>query len=248
MKLLHLLSTLLFNVRAFGLLKGLKLPVRIVGRVKVYHMGCIILHCPVRRGLLTIGVNAHETSTPYTIWDNQGTVDIYGPVYLNHGCQLKNHGTIIFHGKALIGYDTIFDIRYHLELGENCSIGFHTIFTDSDNHYLVDVNSREVKRNDAPIMIGKFNWFGAYTFVKKGTVTPNYTVVASPNALLCTDYSHFQPYTILGGSPAKPLKTGVRRIYNFNKEAVIRSYFKQHPDEDTYSIPAETDLDNFCSL
>lgn len=62
---------------------------------------------------------------------------------------------------------------------------------------------------------------------KKGTKTPDYLIVASANALLTKDYTSLPPYSVIGGSPAKLLKSGVRRIYNSNMEQKINQFLKK---------------------
>ncbi|MCR4612888.1 MAG: hypothetical protein K5778_02680 [Bacteroidaceae bacterium] len=244
---LKIIPTLLFNIRAFGLRDGLKLPVYVYGRLKVAHMGRIDIRCPLRRRIIAIGLNSDKTTTTHTLWNNKGTIVVEGPTYINHGCVLLNEGTLIFRGNALIGLDTVFDIKQSLELGHDCSIGYRSHFTDTDSHYTVDLATRRISNNTRGIRIGNYNWFGACTFVKKGTVTPDYLLTASPNTLLCKDYSSLPPHSVLAGSPARPIKEGIRRIYNFFNEHQIRQHFKNHPDQD-FTIDSQLNLDSYCRL
>lgn len=243
----NLLYTLWFNLRAFGLRRGLQFPVYVYARVKVYHMGRIDIKCPIRRGMLKIGMNYANTALPYTIWNNQGVIELHGCTWIHHGCKLQNQGRIVFRGGDIISHACVFDIRSKIEFGKNVSVGYCSEFTDSDVHYMVDVDSRVVLPNKRPIAIGNFNWLGSHTFVKKGAVTPDYTIVASPNAVLLKDYSRVvPPYSILGGSPAHVIGHGKRRVLNFRNEIGITASFAQ--GNDLYTIPNEVSLDEFCEL
>lgn len=242
----NILRTILFNLRAFALHQALKCPVYVYGRVKVYAMGRIELHGTIRRGMIKIGLNQCDTSHPCTIWNNQGVVEVHGRTWINHGCRIKNQGRIVFRGCDILSQDCVLDIRNGLEFGQNVSVGYGSEFVDSDIHYTIDVESRTILPNTRPIRIGAFNWLGSHTYVKKGAVTPDYTIVASPNALLLKDYTQeVKPYSIMGGSPARVIASGKRRLFNHQNETMVTSHLQSH---DCYVVDAEVDLDEFCSL
>lgn len=242
----NLLATLLFNIKAFGLTKGLQFPVYVYGHIKMNSIGNIVIKCPITRGLIKIGVNHETVAAPYTIFENKGTVEIYGRLLIGYGSVFNNSGTVILRGNNLLSNKVELDIRTRLDVGENTFVGFESHIYDSDFHNVVDVSTHRVYRNCAPIVLGKFNWFGGNTFIKKGTVTPNYLIVASPNSLLAKDYSTLPPYTVLAGCPAKPVKQGIRRIYNYTLDSEISNYFIQHPEEKYYQVDEQADLDDIC--
>lgn len=246
--MINILATLRFNIKAFGLLKGLRLPVYIYGSIKLRNIGKIDIKCPVRRGLWVIGLNHRSVVAPFTMFDNQGVIEVHGSVFLNFGSMLSNHGTIVFNGYTLIGNKSEIRVYKRLEVGCNTSFGFDTHIMDSDMHYVVDVESRRVFPNTAPIRIGNYNWFGSNCFIKKGVVTPDYLIVASPNALLTKDYSNLPPHTVLAGVPAKPIGQGLRRVYNFCSEKCIRQFFKENQKASFYQVGDGIGLDEFCGL
>lgn len=242
----NILRTLWFNIRAFGFRTAFKLPVYVYGRVKVYNMGRIELLCPIERGLVKIGRNYDDTSLPYTIWNNMGKLQIHGKVWIHHGCRLLNRGTIVFQGNDIISHACVFDIRERLEFGCNVSVGYCSEFTDTDVHYLLDVNTHTVVSNTKPIRVGSFNWFGSHTYVKKGTVTPDGVIVASPNAVLLRDYtSDIASFSVLGGSPARLIAQGKRRIFNFRNEVMVRDTLTE---QGIYTLPVDANEDEFCGL
>lgn len=243
----NIFRTLWINIRLFGLRKGLKLPIYIYSRTKIYNLGRVEFKCPLQRGIWRVGINQCNTASPYTIFDNMGVIELHGKVWTNHGSRITNRGKIVFGGNDIISHDCVMDIRECLEFGRNISVGFGSEFIDSDMHFMVDVESREVKGNSKPIHIGSFNWFGSHTYVKKGTRTPDYITVASPNAVLLRDYTDVPAHSIMGGAPAKVIGGGKRRVLNMQNEKAIWSYFYGDEPHVVYKVEEE-DLDTFCAI
>lgn len=243
----NIFRTLWINIRLFGLRKGLKLPIYIYSRTKIYNLGRVEFKCPLQRGIWRIGINSCDSAHPYTIINNMGVVEIHGRTYLNHGSRLTNRGTIVFHGNDRLSHNIVLDIRERLEFGKNVSVGFASEFMDSDIHYMIDVETKQVWKNTAPIYIGNYNWLGNHTFVKKGAKTPDHTIVASPNALIAKDYSDLVPeYSILGGAPAKIIGKGKQRIMKPENERLVCEALKES-DKDFIQVDC-TDIDEFCAL
>ena len=245
---LNVFDTLRLNIKAFGLLKGLKLPILVYGKIKIHNVGNIVFKCPISRGLVVIGLNECDVPYSHSILNNTGTIEVHGKLYVNYGARISNEGLMVLGGNNILGHGVSFDIKEKFEIGHDSTVGFMSVVTDTNVHYILDVETRKVARRSKPIYLGNFNWIGSYTHIKKGTITPDYTIVASPNALIAKDYSSIEPYTILGGSPAKPLKAGLRRIYNFKSEHTINEYFNANPAETYFTIDDDADLDDFCKL
>lgn len=246
--MINLLATLRFNIKAFGLAKGLRLPVFIYGSIRTKHIGSIHIHCPIRHRLIVIGTNHDTVAAPYTVFDNTGTIEVHGKVYINYGTAFVNKGLIVFRGNNLFGNQCDVDIHHQLDIGHDSFFGYKCQVVDSDHHYVADVNTHRVFPNGAPIKIGNFNWIGGNSFIKKGTVTPDYLIVASPCSMLSKDYSSLPPYTVVAGCPARPVKQGIRRIYNFREELKINSFFQQHPEAEYFQYAEDADLDEICKL
>ena len=236
------------SVRAFGLRRGWRLPIYVYGRLRLRHVGEIRLCCPLRRRLMVIGSNHGFVVAPFTLFDNQGVIELHGPLYLNYGSMFSNRGTIIAGGNNIIGNRSEIRVTQRLELGFNTILGFDCHVLDSDMHYVVDVASKVVARNSAPIRLGSYNWIGSNCYVKKGTVTPDYLTVASPNTLLLKDYSELPPYSVLAGTPAHVVRTGVQRICNYALEAQLRTFFAEHPHSDSLQLDDGVDMQEAFTL
>lgn len=247
--MINIISTLKFNILAFGLRKGLKLPVYVYGKLRVENIGKININCPIRRRLICIGVGNDIVNDAVTLWNNEGTVDFNGKVYLNYGIRMLNRGYISFAGNNIVGTKVSFDINERLEVGFNSNIGIASNILDSNHHFTVNMDNGRVARRAGVIKIGNYNWIGSNTFIKKGCVTPDYIIVASPNALLARDYSNVESYSVLGGAPAKQIgNSRIRRIYNFETEMKIQQYFDANPDKEYFEVPEGVDFDEYCKL
>jgi acetyltransferase-like isoleucine patch superfamily enzyme len=242
---INIYKTLLFNYIAFGLKGIIYRPVFIYNNVKIYKVGKIIFHCQLKPGLLKIG-HLDYKSQGFTKFFNSGTIEIYNSVTIGGASIIENRGNIIYKGMNLIGDGCYIFIRKKLEIGEQSRIGFHSFIMDSDDHYTVDIENRQVSYNKKEIIIGKYNWIASHSYIKKGTKTPDFLIVASANALLTKDYTSLPPYSVIGGSPAKLLKSGVRRIYNSNMEQEINQFFKENPYTSSYKIDDSIVLDDVC--
>lgn len=238
-------KSFIFNIRAFGFKTALKFPVFIFSNTKITKIGNIKINCELKPGLLSIG-KADSKSQGCTKFLNVGNLNINGPVIIGGCTSFANSGTVIFEGNNLISEGSTIIIRNRLSIGEYSRIGFHSFVMDSDEHFTVNIETREVYPHTKQIVIGRFNWFGGYTFIKKGTKTPDYMIVASPNALLCKDYTDFPLYSVIGGSPVRLLKSGIRRIFNEEQQQKLETYFKQNPEIEKYTFEDNSNLDNIC--
>ncbi len=244
---IHLYKTLIVNTKILGIKGFYCWPVYIYRNTKIYSIGEIIFTCPLKNGILKIG-KYDSKSQGYTKLINYGKIVVGDTVIIAGATIIENMGIIIFKGKNFIGDGSFYFIRNKLIVGENSRIGFHSFVMDSDDHFTINIKTKLIQRNTKQIIIGNNNWFGNTTYIKKGTVTPDYLIVASPNALLLKDYTDLPKYTVLGGAPAKVISSGIRRIYDKYVESEIYDFFKQNPTMDEYIIEIDDKgVDNLCT-
>ena len=181
---------------------------------------------------------------------NKGTIILNtGKVQICQGCIIENYGVIEFKGSSFVSENSKLLIREKLEMGSYTRIGFNSCIMDSNDHFLVDMINHSVKSMTSPIVIGNWNWMGCHTFVKKGTITPDFIIVAAPYAVLYKDYSYLTKGSVIGGTPAKLIReTNQRIIFNPNNEDIIRKWFFAHREATDVSVDDFTDdLEQFCS-
>jgi len=240
-----LYKTFWLNYLAFGVKGVLKCPILVYSNVRISSVGKINLHCEIKRGILTIG-HLSSKSQGITKFHNAGTIDLYGPVKIEGAAIIQNMGHIVFKGYNRVADGCSLIIREGLIMGEQSRFGFHCFVMDSDDHFTIDSETRTVHRFTKPITIGRYNWIANTTFIKKGVKTPDFLIVASANALLTKDYTDLPPYSVIGGCPAKLLKSGLRRIYNRKYEKELLEFFNTY-SENTYTFDdTKISLDYIC--
>lgn len=100
-------------------------------------------------------------------------------VFINSGCHFQDQGGITIGDGALIGHNVVLaTINHGLAPSEN-----------RKNHY-------------APIKIGKNVWIGSNATILPGVIIGEWAVIGA-GAVVTKDV---EPYTIVGGNPAKILK------------------------------------------
>ena len=97
-----ILKTLYINLKLFPFFQAIKLPIVIGKGTIIRRVGRVILNCPARPALLTMGVLYlfNDKKSNQGIWDNAGTIVISGKVTLHTGLCLytKSKGKISFGG------------------------------------------------------------------------------------------------------------------------------------------------------
>lgn len=240
-------KTLLFNLRGLPLGQAVRLPVFVYGNTKLVSIGSVRIEAgQVSCGMVRIGTR-NFFADGATQWINSGTVVFRGRCLIEGGTCVNNSGEIVMGRESRFCENNKILIVDRLEVGDSTRIAFDTVVMDTDFHTMVNVANGVAKRPSAPVHIGDYNWIGNRCIVKKGTVTPAFTIV-STLSMLNKDYTAASPYLLLGGCPARVLATGWRRLYNWEHGREINDYFKANGGEREYRIPnAETtDWDDYC--
>lgn len=143
--------------------------------------------------------------------ENSGIIEFQGPCRIggNSYVSIGETGHVIF-GANFACFTSLKLTSYHLiAFRENVLVGWDCVFLDTDFHRLKSVDGERLSLPYGPIEIGHDTWVGSKVLVTKNTIVPSNCVIAS-GSLLCKKYD-CKEYTLLGGSPAHVLKTGVYR-------------------------------------
>lgn len=241
----NLLATLYINFRSLSFKQACNLPIYIYGSIHFASLkGKILLEENFCRGSIKIGL-CHCRSKGKTRIFNQGILCFKGKADIFKGSEIyvSKSGYLEFGNNLGLFEDTMIFCFDKIIIGEHTRITYHTQIFDTDFHYMIDIDSGCIKPKTAPIFIGNYNWIGNKTTIKKGVKTPDYFTVAAANSLLVKDYTKSCPInSIVGGSPAKLIVSGKRRVYNMHNERMLDEYFKQgHKD---YILSDDPDI--FC--
>lgn len=143
-----------------------------------------------------------------------GTIEIGKNVFINHGANI-----------ACANY---------IKIGKDIRIGPQCQIFDTDFHYTYSPDKRIVKRNNGKVELGHHCWIGARSTIMKGVTLPPYTTVSS-NSLVNKSVAE-EERCLIGGMPAKLIRVGFGRIFNFKYECEIADYFERHPEIKTYEL------------
>lgn len=233
----NFIKTLEFNFKMLPFKDAVKIPVVIYGKVKFSDLsGKLLFNTPKKYRTVCIGLNTDGFSYSY-------------------GTLIKISGTIIFNGPAIFSVNNTIEVVKNglLEIGECCAFGnsikircWNRIFIgkltrfaseaqifDTNFHHIKNTTTGEVFKANGEVKIGAYNWIGNRSTIMKGTITPDWCIVSS-NSLLNKDYSDIGVDSIIGGSPAKFIKKGLIRIFNFKEDQEIFKYFYENPSISIY--------------
>lgn len=244
---INIFATIYVNLRCLSFVQAIRLPIVVYGGIRFQSLsGTIqIANSNIYTGMIKIGKRYCRTQGKTTIcidglviFEKDIRIDGGTEIHVAPNAILKiGKGTRILEDCMLFCYE-------HIIIGDYSSITYHANIFDTDFHYIIDVDSRIINKHTQPIIIGKYNWIGNKATIKKGTVTPDYAIVAASYSLLNKDYTEScPPYPILGGLPAKVIGSGKRRVFNLENQSKLELYFSQHKDE---SFTCCDDIDQFC--
>lgn len=121
-------------------------------------------------------------------------------------------GLTIGKGTAL-GHRCLLDARSGLEIGENVCFGTEVMIWTLHHDYN-DLNFAAV---GAKVKIGNFVWLGSRCIVLPGVTIGEGAVIAS-GAVVTKDV---EPFTVVGGIPAKPISKRKVQDYNYSPNSYI---------------------------
>lgn len=215
-------KTLYFNFKKFPIEIAKKLPVFFYGKVKFTSIkGEVIIVGNVKRGMIGFG-QPYEMNTMH-----KGIAEVFieGKMIFNGHVQfgkdyfiyLAQGGFCEFGHMASLGSNGKLICIEKVSLGDYCRIGSESQIIDSNFHQMIDSKTGEKFKITNPICLGKFNYFGNRVSIMQKTVTPNYCTIAS-NSLCNKNYSSFGENVLIGGIPAKHLKSNISRDWEGEEE------------------------------
>lgn len=220
------IKTLYFNFKMFPFNVALKLPVYFYGSVKFLSLkGNVTINSEIKRGMIGFG-QPYEMNTR-----SKGIAELY------------LRGQLIFNGHIQFGKDYFFYVKEgakcemghlssmgtnaklictnNIQFGVSSRLGSECQVIDTNFHQMIDVVTNEKFPISSPIKIGNYNFISNRVTILSKTVTSNYTTIAS-NSLCNRDYTEFGENVLIGGIPAKLLKTNITRDWDGENEKLLK--------------------------
>lgn len=213
-----LFKSIYINFRLLPFRQAIKLPI-IVSRSTFLDSlsGEIIVGVKVKFAMLRIGF----FNTDFMSWkENRNFIKIDGKWLINGQTNFGVGSKIIIDQNAnlstgdnfISGSNSKIICRDRIEIKSNCRIAWDVQIMDTNFHYIKDIETGKVYKKTHPVFIGQNNWIGNRSSIMAGTQTPDFFIIAS-NSLCNKNYTKdFQPFTLVGGTPAKLIKTNVCRV------------------------------------
>lgn len=178
----YIIPTIWFNCKYLPLKQAIKLPIILYKPHLLRCQGNIIIEGDVKFAMIRLGF-------------------LNGLIYPNNGFSYENNGgTIIFRGKCRIGNDSYLSVGhdatvvfgddfinnagakicsvYGIQFGKCTSLGWNVLILDTNFHPIMDIVTNKTKKMGGEIIIGDYNWFGAYCKVLHSVKTPERCIFA----------------------------------------------------------------------
>ena len=237
---LNLVVTLYFNFKVLPFRQAIKLPFHLYGKIYIHSLrGQVCINSPhITSGMIKIGYRWWDlfpvSLLPTQIWIDGKIIFGYN-VIVSGGVGLfvqHKDATLLIGNKCLLGGGTLLKSLDVLEIGDYTRITGNCTIMNSNMHYVKNIDNGIVKKPWGKIVIGKYCWINGGTVVTKGTVIPDYSIVAR-NSFLNKDYSTFgESNLFIVGSPAKVTSARVERIFIRANEREYDKYFRENPNKE----------------
>ena len=119
--------------------------------------------------------------------------------------------------KSFIGSNARIMCFEYISLGDTCEITWDCQIMDTSFHYIEDMSNNVIKPLTKPVTIGNNVWVGNRTTISKGSVLPDFTIVAS-SSLVNKDFSDIGENCLIAGMHAKLKHNNIRRVYDYKKQ------------------------------
>lgn len=241
----NLLKTIYFNFKVFPFRVARKLPVRIIGRVRLLGLrrGCVnfLNKEHVSMFSVTIGSSAFDWDSYTTIkFAKNSLLELGESVIIHKGANISINADacisigddVFFNHNAFIACSNKITIGSHVSVGWNCQI------VDSDFHSMYDMDMDQILSPLGSVEIGNYVWIGNHTFISKNAIIPSDSILSS-NSLLNKDFSMVKTRgNLFVGMPAKLKRTGLHRIFNLDIDRMLqKSIIRGETRIDRSSLP-----------
>lgn len=231
-------KTLYLNLKSLPLNKAMCFPIYVYGRLDVHSLnGEILIEAPIKSGMIKIGYKKLDllpiSYLPSQLL-NEGTLIFRGPAIISGGVSLSINGGLLDIGSCcIIGGGGLVKSTYSIKIGANTRIAYGCIIFDSNMHYVKEIETGVIKKNNGPILIGESCWINGQAYISKNAVVPDYSILAR-NSWINKDFSKFGTNLFLVGAPAKALDTKVQRIFSTEEEKCLSDFFDHNPNANEF--------------
>lgn len=232
-------ATFYLNFRSFSFNQAIKFPVWVYGRPRLYSLnGSMKIEGKVEGGMIKFNCTNMGPSNMGVQSEiiNQGLIIFRGKGMIRTGNRLniEKNAVLEIGDRFIIGDMCNFSCSLSITIGCNTRIAHRSQILDSNFHYVANMNDGVVPPIQRPIVIGRNCWICNTSTISAGAIIPDYSIITS-NSLVNKNFSLIKPYSIIGGIPAKFIRSGYVLINNQNIVSEINSYYTSF-QEDIYHL------------
>lgn len=223
-----IVKTLYYNFKLLPFKQAKKLPL-LIGKNTIVRStkGVLKIDGHVKTGMISFGVLLifRDDIRKRNYIDISGEVIFKGHAIFHTGTILKSSkgSKIIFGDNFKLGADSVIYSEKSISFGEMVEMSWNVQILDTDFHFIEKIDTKESFPRTKPISIGNNVWIGNGVCINKGTIIPNGCIVASRSMV---NKSFDKQYCILAGTPAKVVKEGFTRVFDFEEESRLAKQFQ----------------------
>ncbi|WP_340112515.1 acyltransferase [Maribellus mangrovi] len=225
------IKTIFLNFSKLPLQQALKLPIIVTRNTYFYDLsGKINIEGEVKPFMVRMGYFGEDTN----VWKNnrillkiRGALTFKGSSHYGIGVSIRvepnaeltiGDNVRISNNTKIISYESI-------TIGNNCRIAWECQLIDTTFHYIKNKKNGEVAPKNKRIIIGNNNWIGNRANIMKGTITPDYCIIAGGS--MCNKTFEIPNYSLIAGSPAELKKTGIYRVLDEEEKEIKAILLKE---------------------
>lgn len=224
-------KTLYFNFKMFPFSIAKKLPVFFYGSYKFKSLsGSIYIEGAIKTGMIGFGqpYELQTRSIGISELNLEGVMVFKGHVQFGKDCfiYVSNNGYLEMGHLASLGSKSTLIATHKIIFGTWTRIGSNSKVIDTNYHQMYDTLTNERFPVNGLIKLGNYNYIGSEVSIKQYTITPDFCTIASYS--LCNkDYSMHGKNTLIGGIPAKLLKTNISRDWEGERSRLEKALILQ---------------------
>lgn len=226
-------AILYFNFKVLPFKQAIKFPFDFYGKIHFRSLkGKVKINTPISRGCFQFGLAQSEIfpSEPIIIIID-GILILNGkPLCIGSGSilEIKKEAVLELGSDVLFAPRSKIMVKKYIQIGSYVHASWEFQILDSNDHYIRNIVTGEIPKREKDIFIGNNIWIGSRVTINKGTVLPDYTIVAS-NSLCNKDYTMYhKQYITLGGIPAKIVAEGYERVFESLEPELIKKLNKKN--------------------
>lgn len=216
------IKTLYFNFKKFPFETAKKLPVFFYGKVKFTSItGDVQIDGKIRKGMIGFG-QPYELNTVHR---GIAEINIQGKMVFKGQAQfgkdyfvfIGENGYCEFGNMSSMASNAKLICLEKVVLGNYVRLGAESQIIDTNFHDMIDTNTGEKQQKTGPVLIGNYNYGGSRISIMKNTITPDFCTITT-NCFCNKDYTSWGNNILIGGIPAKLIRTNISRDWQGEKQ------------------------------